>query len=113
IETFTDARRFSPDMEEILRKVQVRPGGNELDVVKATAVLTDGRTVDEECRWFRGSVGNPMSRDERLAKFSGCARRVLSEQDTTLLFDQLERLEQVDDVSPIMAMLCLRPQGAA
>ena len=66
METFTDQRRFSPDMEEALGRVQMKPTDQKSKIAKATARLKDGRTVSEECEWFRGSVGNPMSREERL-----------------------------------------------
>jgi len=111
IETFTDQRRFAPDMEEALRQVQVKPTGQERNAAKAIALLKDGRTVSEECEWFRGSVGNPMSREERLDKFRDCARRVLSEQETTALIDRLEHLEEVPDISAIVATLGQLPSG--
>ncbi|MEE8443011.1 MAG: MmgE/PrpD family protein [Dehalococcoidia bacterium] len=111
IDTFTDERRFSPDMEETLRRVQVKPIAQQQEVAKATALLKDGRTVNEECLWFRGSIGNPMDREERLAKFTDCVRRVLSEQDTKQLTDMLEHLEDVPDVSSIMAIIGQRPSG--
>ena len=104
IETFTDERRFAEDMERILPKVRVVPK-QELDGAEATAELKDGTSVTESCRDFRGSAANPMSRDERHAKFRGCARRVLSSQGTEALLDILEHLEELDDTSDLMRML--------
>ena len=106
IESFTDQRRFSLDMEDTLRKVRVESSGQEPGVVKATAHLKDGSTVSEECRGYRGSAVNPMSHQERIDKFLDCVRRVLVDQDAERLLTLLEDLENVDDISAIMAILC-------
>ena len=106
IESFTDQRRFSLDMEDTLRKVRVESSGQEAGVVKATAHLKDGSTVSEECRGYRGSAANPMSHQERIDKFLDCVRRVLVDQDAERLLTLLEDLENVADISAIMAILC-------
>ena len=105
IETFTDQRRFSPDMEETLRKIRVEPGDQDSAVVKVTAQLKNGSTVDAECRSFRGSAANPMNREERMDKILDCVRRVLTDQDTGRLLMLLEDLENVADISVIMEIL--------
>jgi 2-methylcitrate dehydratase PrpD len=106
IETFTDERRFSPDMEAMLRKVRLVP--RKGDGARATARLNDGRTVSAECLHFRGSAGNPFSRDERLEKFRYCSRHALSDRATEQLLGLLERLEAVDDVSSLMDVMRTR-----
>ena len=107
IETFTDQRRFSPDMEAMLPRVSVSP--RDSDSARATAQLRDGRTVSKECLHFRGSAANPMSREERLSKFRYCAGHSLSDQDSECLVGLLERLETVDDVSSLMDLMRKRP----
>ena len=104
IETFTDERRFSADMEEMLPRVGVAPSREPMSV-NAVATLKDGRTVSEVCRDFRGSIANPMSREERAAKARDCVRRVLAEQDTDRLLGLLERLEELDDISELLALI--------
>ena len=74
----------------------------------ATARLNDGRTVSAECLHFRGSVGNPFSREERLEKFRYCSRHALSDRATEQLLGLLERLEAVDDVSSLMDVMRTR-----
>ncbi len=109
IETFADERRFAPDMEAMLPKVSLTPTPRSDDGARATAQLTDGRTVSEESLNFRGSCRNPMSRAERLDKFRYCvSQRALSDQDTERLLDLLERLEAVDDVSALMDLMGTR-----
>ena len=112
IDTFTDARRFSPDMEDMLGRMRVEPEGPESGATLATAVLKDGRTVSAECAAFSGSAANPMSREQRLAKVRDCFRRALSEADTERALEMLENLENLDDAAQLMDVLgqtALRP----
>ena len=109
IDSFTDQRRFSPDMEDTLRKVRVESRDQGPGVVRATAQLKDGRTLSEECQGYRGSAHNPMSRQERLEKVRACLRRVLADQDLERLIALLEDLEKVADVTTIMDVLGQKP----
>ena len=90
IDTFTDVRRFAADMEDMLGRIRVEPEGPESGAVRTTACLKDGSTVSAECSAFRGSAGNPMSREERLVKVRDCFRRALSESDTERVLAMLE-----------------------
>ena len=105
IDTFTDARRFSSDMEDMLGRMRVEPEGPESGGTLATAVLKDGTTVSAECSAFTGSASNPMSRDQLLAKVRDCFRRALSEHDTEAVVELLENLDDVDDVGRLMNVL--------
>ena len=105
IDTFTDARRFSPDMDDMLGRMRVEPEGPESGATLATAVLKDGTTVSAECSAFTGSASNPMSRDQLLVKVRDCFRRALSEADTEVVVEMLENLDGVDDVGRLMSVL--------
>ena len=105
IDTFTDARRFAPDMEDMLGRIRVEPEGPESGATLATALLKDGATVSAECSAFRGSATNPMSRDERLAKVRDCFHRALSDADTERVLEMLENLESLDDVAQLMTVI--------
>ena len=105
IDTFTDARRFASDMEDMLGRLRVEPEGPESGGTRATAVLKDGTTVSAECSAFTGSASNPMSRDQLLAKARDCFRRALSEYDTEVVVEMLENLDGVDDVGRLMNVL--------
>ncbi|PKB70670.1 MAG: hypothetical protein BZY87_09065 [SAR202 cluster bacterium Io17-Chloro-G6] len=109
IESFTDERRFSPDMEKTLRKIKVEPSDWDSAEVQVTARLKDGNSINAECRGFRGSAGNPMSREERMEKVTDCVVRVLSDRDSDRMVTLIEDLENVADISEIMAILGRRP----
>ena len=105
IDTFTDARRFAPDMEDMLGRIKVEPEGPESGATLAMALLKNGATVSAECAAFRGSAKNPMTREERLVKVRDCFTRALSDADTERVLEMLENLEQVEDVGELMAIL--------
>ncbi len=105
IDTFTDARRFAADMEDMLSRIRVDPEGPESGAVLAIALLKNGSTISAECSAFRGSAQNPMSREERLAKVRDCFHRALSESDTMRVLDMLENLENLADVGELMKIL--------
>ena len=105
IDSFTDARRFAPDMEEMLGRVRVDPEGPASGAAQARAQLKDGSTVSAECQAFRGSALNPMNREERMVKVRDCFRRALSDTDTERVLSLLENLEDVPDVGELMAAL--------
>ena len=105
IDTFTDARRFAPDMEAMLSRIGVEPEGPESGATLATAALKDGTTVSAECSAFTGSASNPMSRDQLLAKARDCFTRALSDADTERVLEMLENLESLDDTADLMAVL--------
>ena len=105
IDTFTDARRFAPDMEDMLSRMRVEPEGPASGATLATARLKDGRTVSAECAAFTGSAANPMSRDQRMSKLRDCFQRALSDADTERVLEMLEDLEHLEDVSRLMGVL--------
>ena len=105
IDTFTDVRRFAPDMEDMLGRIKVEPEGPESGATLAMALLKNGATVNAECAAFRGSAKNPMTREERLVKVRDCFTRALSDADTERVLGMLENLEQVEDVGELMAIL--------
>lgn len=105
IDSFTDARRFAPDMEAMLQKIQVDPVEQTPGVVTVTARLTDGTTVSAECRSFKGSAANPMSREERMDKVWDCIGRVLPTPEAERVIALLEDLEHVPDITVLMQLL--------
>ena len=105
IDTFTDQRRFARDMEETLRKVRVDPVEQEPGVVRVEAKLKDGRTVTDECRGFKGSARNPMTREERMFKVWDCVGRALPQADAEQMIALLEDLEHVPDIAALMQIV--------
>ncbi len=109
IDTFTDERRFAPDMEALLPRVRV-VSEPDREGAEAVATLKNGATVSGACVEFLGSIGNPMNSDERKAKFLHCTEIILDGQAAERLHETLENLEDVDDVSELMAQLVVNAE---
>lgn len=105
IDSFTDARRFAPDLETLLGKVRVEPEGPESGAVRVVARMQDGATIAAECQAFRGAAANPMSRAEHLVKVRDCFNRALAAADTERVIAMLESLEEAPEVGELMAIL--------
>jgi len=110
IDSFSDATRFSPHVESVLQKVRVKRNPeiprNPRDTWAAAHVgLKDGRVLSETCRHYRGSIANPMDREERLAKLRDCAKRSLDPADIERVVELAERLDALPDVRPLMLVL--------
>ncbi len=104
IDTFTDERRFRPDVDAALGRVRVVPS-SEPQAATATALLRDGSEVSETCAHFRGSIANPMSTEERLAKAASCIRVALGPADAGRLIALLERLDDLEDLGELMGLI--------
>ena len=105
IDSFTDARRFAPDMEAMLQKIRVETVEQVPGVVTVTARLHDGATVSAECRGFKGSATNPMTREERMDKVWDCIGRVLATPDAEQVIELVEDLEHIPDITALMQLL--------
>lgn len=113
IETFRDARRLAPDMEAMLRQVEVRmdpaiPANFEEMWVEVTARTRDGRALTARCDRPRGIWGNPLTREERLTKFRNTAGVLLAPPQVEQAQALIEGLETLPTLHDLIAVL----QGA-
>ena len=110
IDSFSDDKRFSPTLESILKKVRIKrnpdiPKDPPDNWAVARVGLADGREVSETVRHYRGSIANPMNRDERLVKLRDCAKRSLDAADIDRVIGMAEKLESLPDVREMMSVL--------
>ena len=118
IQTFTDEAVHRPEVLELLRKttVDMKPDipANFEDMWIAVRVeTTEGQTLVSRCNRPRGIWGNPLSREERLAKVRSCTSRVLDDAGTSRLIEIVEDLENADTdvVQELGAILRCDPAG--
>jgi 2-methylcitrate dehydratase PrpD len=108
LDSFTDAHAASPRMRQALAAVQVitRPEWGASWFARrqnpVTIHLRDGRAVRKEVEHPRGSPRNPMTRDELLEKYRGCASRALPFERVERAIALLEDVEKIDDVRTLM-----------
>ena len=112
IDHFTDAVRFSPEVEEALKKVRIVKNPETPTVapglwVEARVHLHDGSVVTERCTGYQGSIVSPMSREELHRKFRGCAGRVLPADTVESGIATLEELERQPNIDAMVQLVSL------
>ena len=105
IDSFSDATRFTPAVDEALTKVSLHHNPALGRGANAIVTMKDGRILKGECRDFRGSIRNPMTRHEHDVKYRDCAKRVLSPEDIDRVRDMVAHLERHADIRQLIALL--------
>jgi aconitate decarboxylase len=110
VESFSDARRFAPDVQSLLPRVRLnvreeisRDFGETWAAVRVTT--TDGRVLEERVDKPRGLWGVPLTRDERLDKFRACTEPALPSDRIDEIVAMVESLHELNDIRPLMAIL--------
>jgi aconitate decarboxylase len=117
IASFTDERRFRPDMVELLRRIELTqdesiPGDFHSMHVEVEVELADGTRRAALCRAPRGSWGAPMTDEEHRAKLSDCFEHAMAGRDPTRLLESLNHLEDLD-ADGVRSLIALMSPHAA
>jgi len=75
---------------------------------RMTATLRDGRTLEAQVDYPKGSIRNPMSEAEMRAKFDSLAGPVIGARRAATIAEQVMDLEKVRDVSELMKLTAVR-----
>ena len=118
---FTEERLQDIRLQELMEKVkyvhpegikgmqglfQYRVGGGEGILPEAVTVrLRDGRQYFKEVPIARGTPGNPMSRDELLAKYRECANLALSPEDIERTIELISNLESLKNITALLDLV--------
>jgi 2-methylcitrate dehydratase PrpD len=111
LDSFSDGYCNAPRMRASLDKVQINThpewGDDQASRRKSPVTITmkDGRKLTKMVEKVRGSPGNPMTRDELVAKYHGCASRVLKGERLERSIIALENLEKLASVGELMDTL--------
>jgi 2-methylcitrate dehydratase PrpD len=112
IDSFTDKRRFSSDMVQMLKKIELEqdesiPGDFHSMRVEVHVELQDGTRHSAICRGPRGSWGFPMEDRDHEAKLRDCLRHARPDEDSESLLDQLDRLDALGahEVQSLVALM--------
>ncbi|HEY0335862.1 MAG TPA: MmgE/PrpD family protein [Burkholderiales bacterium] len=99
LDTFTDAYCNAPRMRAALEKIRINthPEWGDTEETRrrspVTIMMQDGRKLTKRVDTVRGSPANPMTRDELLGKYRGCASRVLNGERLEQSIHALEHLD--------------------
>jgi aconitate decarboxylase len=110
IDSFANERRFADDAEALLRRVTLVvdptiPRDFDATHTVVTAMLRDGRKLTKRVKELSGWVGFPLTREQRLAKFHGCARRVITPERANRVVTLIESLETLPDTREILDLV--------
>ncbi len=116
IDSFTDERRFSPDIEEMLEKISVKEDKSipkALDFAQTWATievtLKNGKIHQARCNRPRGRWDEPLTREELMVKFNDCAQRILCVADSNRVYDLIEGFDKLENISEMMFTLGQSP----
>jgi aconitate decarboxylase len=115
--TFTDERRFSPDMVALLDKITVTQDANipkdtrRMHVV-IEVTLHDGSVVSCTCNKPPGSWGEPIPAELHRAKIRDCLSVRLAEPKLSQVIEMLDHLEKLStpDVADLCAVLACKAE---
>ena len=107
IDSFTNERRFASDVVALLPQVKlavddaIPPDFDQMHAI-VNVWLKNGQQLTKRADKLSGWIGMPLTREQRLKKFFGCTRRVLGEPNAQRMLEQVERLDELNDVTDIM-----------
>ena len=108
LNSFTDDYCNAPRMRAALEKIVVNAHPEwPHDTASrrkspVTITMKDGRSFTRQVEKVRGSPGNPMTRDELVDKYRGCAGRVLKSEKLERSIAVLETLETIPSVKTLV-----------
>jgi 2-methylcitrate dehydratase PrpD len=121
IEQYSDARRQDADVLALMRRVKVTlpddlkhhrgqwgEGGVNWGEARLTVRLKDGSVLKRACSHAKGWPEDPATWQDLEEKFSECVTGVLGGAQTREAIDVIARLEQLDRVSALAAVLSPR-----
>jgi len=111
LDSFSDQYCNSPRMRAAIDKVQINTHPEWPNDIASrrkapvTIFMKDGRKFTKMVEKVRGSPGNPMTREELLGKYRGCAARVLNSERLERSITVLEKIDKVPTVRELMDTL--------
>ncbi len=111
LDSFTDDYCNAPRMRASLEKVRVNAHAEwPADAASrrrspVTITMNDGRRFTKTVDKVRGRPGNPMTRDELVDKYRGCASRVLKGERLEQSIAVLENLDRVPAATDLVDVL--------
>ena len=111
-----EAVRAATDVRTLAKRVRIHklPDADSGTHERLTLRLQDGRQATISHADIKGEPGLPLSRAERLGKFLACAAYAhypLEPTTAEALFTKVERLDEDDDIRPLIAQFTTHRSG--
>jgi 2-methylcitrate dehydratase PrpD len=121
IDQYSEERRSAADVLSLMKRVKVTlpddlkhhrgqwgEGGVNWGEARLTVKLGDGRVLERACSYAKGWPEDPASWSDLAEKFSQCAEGILGAAQTREAIAMIAKLEQVDRIGELAAVLCPR-----
>ena len=107
LEHFTDAKVNEPVVQELIKKMGRRIDDSIPPIAgsSVTIRLTDGREFSQKADAPKGSPQSPPTYEELVSKYKDCAQLVLSPKDVERSLQLMENLEELTDLTELMAVV--------
>jgi 2-methylcitrate dehydratase PrpD len=111
LDIFTDSAVRDQSVLSLAARVQMREDNNlkKTDAAgrpcRVTIRLKNGQILTREAQHAKGGPEFPMSEEELRSKFTECARQTLDASATARALDYIEKLDAVEDIRPLCAIL--------
>ena len=113
IDQHRQERIHRADVRDMMKKIQVyerteaprRGYIEEITQARMTVKLKDGQEYTGEGKPPKGAPGLPLDKEDLLAKYRDCARRVLADDQVEKSIDLIQNFEQLADVGELMSLL--------
>ena len=111
LDTFTDEAVRREDVRQLLQRVDMRvdpalqAGADGSRPAAVSIRLKNGQTLAAREQFPKGSLQLPMTSEELVAKFRGCARGVISEQSSDRALRYIGTLETMRSIRPLAGLL--------
>ena len=111
LDTFTDEAVRNESVRQLLQRVDMRvdpglqAGADGSRPAAVSILLKNGQTLSAREQFPKGSLQLPMTPEELVAKFRGCARGVISEPSANRALRYIGTLETMRSIRPLAALL--------
>jgi len=111
LDIFTDSAVRDQSVLSLAARVQMREDNNlkKTDAAgrpcRVTIRLKNGQILTREAQHAKGGPEFPMSEEELRSKFTECARQTLDASAAARALDYIEKLDAVEDIRPLCAIL--------
>lgn len=113
VNEFTDDFVNKPEVKALRTKIQLTIDENiKEDQVRLTVKMKDGRELSHFVEHAIGSMDLPMTDQQLIEKFKDVTGNIISEEAKTLLIDQVNRLEEIEDLEEFF-QLCTPVESAS
>ena len=111
---FTDRKLKDPALVRLMKltEIETNPSLPRGVSCKMTVTMSDGRKLESQVDYPKGSIENPMSDDEIRGKFDSLATPVIGAARTAQIADLVGRIEKCPDVGQLMRLTAKPGSGA-